>query len=83
MPIETTGIDLANVAAPLVIATPKPGYKTSEFWMTLASQLVAAFLAAGIVPDTHVAVKVAAFVAAALSSLGYTVARASAKKPAP
>jgi hypothetical protein len=55
------------------------GYKTSEFWLTLAQTLAAAFLAAGLLPDTHVAVKVAAYIAAALASLGYVGGRAYLK----
>ena len=56
-----------------------PGYKTSEFWLTLAAQILAAFLAAGVLPEAHLAVKVAAFVAAALAQLGYTAGRAYVK----
>ncbi len=56
-----------------------PGYKTTELYLTLAAHLVAAFLAMGIFPDTHVAVKVAAFAAAALAAMGYTASRAFVK----
>jgi len=56
-----------------------PGYKTTEFYLTLLAQLLAAFLAAGLLPDAHIAVKVAAFAAAALAQLGYSVSRGWAK----
>lgn len=58
---------------------PKPGYQSSEFYLVLTSNLIAAFLASGLLPDTHVAVKIAAFAASALSSLGYSAARAYVK----
>ena len=56
-----------------------PGYKTTEFYLTLLAQLLAAFLAAGALPEAHLAVKVAAFVVAALAQLGYTAGRAYVK----
>ena len=56
-----------------------PGYKTTEFYLTLLAQLLAAFLAAGLLPDAHIAVKVAAFAAAALAQLGYVAGRAYVK----
>lgn len=57
----------------------KPGYKSSEFWLTLFVHLLTAFVAAGILPETHVAVKVASFALSALAHLGYTSARAKLK----
>ena len=58
----------------------KPGYRSTEFWLALFAQLLAAFLAAGVLPETHMAVKVAAFIAAALAALGYTASRTALKK---
>ena len=61
---------------PVVSAVPvAPGYKSSEFWLAVASQLVAALLASGLFPDTSSTVKILAFVAALLTSLGYTASR--------
>ena len=64
------------------MSTPakKPGYLSSEFYLVLAAQLVTAFLAAGVLPETHVAVKIAAFIASALATLGYTAGRSYLKK---
>jgi len=56
-----------------------PGYKTTEFYLTLLAQLLAAFLAAGLLPDAHIAIKVAVFAAAALAQLGYVAGRAYVK----
>lgn len=56
-----------------------PGYKTTEFWLTLVAYAVALFLASGFFPDTHVAIKVASLVGALLAQLGYTTSRAKLK----
>ena len=57
----------------------KPGYKTTEFWLSMVAVLVGLFLASGAVPDTHWAVKIAGIVASALAALGYSAARAHLK----
>ncbi len=57
----------------------KPGYKTTEFWLTAAVHMLTMFMAAGIFPDTHVVAKVCAFALSALAQLGYTMARAKSK----
>ena len=58
----------------------KPGYKTSEFWLTLGATLAGFVIASGAVPETGVWGKVAALVTAAFAALGYTVSRGLAKK---
>jgi len=58
----------------------KPGWKTSEFWLTVAAMLVGLFVASGILPTEHLAMKICGFALAALTSLGYTVSRAGVKK---
>lgn len=71
----------AKEPQPMPVPVPvKPGYKTSEFWLAFASSVLAAFLSSGLLPESHPAVKVAAFCAAALASLGYSVSRAHVKK---
>jgi len=57
----------------------KAGYKTTEFWLSMVAVLVGIFLAAGAVPETHWAVKVAGIVASALAALGYGAVRAKIK----
>lgn len=57
----------------------KPGYKTTEFWLSLIATLTGAALASGIVPDTGLAGKVIGLIVSALGALGYTVARTKAK----
>lgn len=57
----------------------KPGIKTSEFWLNLAAIVVAAFISSGLLPEGHVALKVAVMVSTVLGALGYTVARSMVK----
>jgi len=70
--------DQADITEPTHPAE-KPGWKTTEFWLTLAAVLIAAFLNSGVLPDTSIAVKIASIAAAALASLGYTAGRSYVK----
>ena len=57
----------------------KPGYKTTEFWLTVAAALSGSVMAAGL-PEEHWVVKLAGQATAILSVLGYTVARSLVKR---
>lgn len=59
--------------------TVTPGFRSSEFWLSLAAMVVNALFAAGL-PDDSVIMRVAALAAVALNALGYTVARTSTKR---
>ena len=71
--------DLKTLNDALAKAPPKPGYKTTEFYVSLAAMAVGAFLASGALPDSHPAVKIAGVVAMLLSAMGYQVQRTTAK----
>lgn len=58
----------------------KPGYKTTEFWLSLVATLVGLFVGSGILPGEHLAMKIAGFVLAALGALGYSASRAVVKR---
>ena len=58
----------------------KPGYKTTEFWLTLAATAVGALLASGIIEAGSVWDKAVGVVVSVLGALGYTVARGMAKR---
>jgi hypothetical protein len=58
----------------------KPGYKTTEFWLTAGATFVGLAIASGIVPETGVWPKIVGLVVAAFTSMGYTVSRGMAKK---
>lgn len=57
----------------------RPGYKTTEFWMTALAQLVGAFAASGLVGDEHVLMRVAGMLTMALTGMGYSVSRGKVK----
>lgn len=62
--------------------TTKPGYKTTEFYFTLAATLIGLLWASGVVSDGSQFDKVLGFVAMALGQLGYTVNRGMLKAKA-
>jgi hypothetical protein len=57
----------------------KPGYKTSEFWLTFAAMLVGTLIAADVVAEGTAAFKILGLAAGILAALGYTVSRAFVK----
>ncbi len=56
----------------------QPGWKSSEFWLTLAAQAAGAVLASGLPSDNKV-VQVSALAMQALTLLGYQNTRARVK----
>lgn len=58
----------------------KPGYKTTEFWMSLIAVAIGAVQASGVVPMEGPWGQILGMVTAALVALGYTGARLSMKK---
>jgi len=57
----------------------KPGYKTTEFWLTLAASVLGALFASGAIGEGGTVAKILGMAATILSTLGYTVARTKAK----
>lgn len=57
-----------------------PGYKTTEFYLSLLVSLLGAFVGSGLVVEGHWALQAAGFLMTVLASLGYTATRASVKK---
>ena len=75
--VQTTAPDPAAVApaAPVV----KPGYQTTEFWMTAAATVVGLAIASGIVPTSGTWPQIVGLVTGVLGALGYTVSRTAVK----
>jgi hypothetical protein len=57
----------------------KPGWKTTEFWLTLIATMSGVLLASGLFPEGGVAQEVLAVIVAGLANLGYAISRGLAK----
>ena len=82
-PTAIVTIDATPAGAAAIAATaptpPKPGYKTTEFWLKVAAFALTALYASGVIPTSGSAAAIAAIAATMLGSLGYTVARTLTK----
>lgn len=65
---------------PTDTAAPKPGYKTTEFWLTVAAAVVGFLFASDAVAPDSTVEKVLGLAAMVLTSLGYTISRTLVKK---
>jgi hypothetical protein len=72
---------MSDEVTPTPIIVPvKPGYKTTEFWLSTASTVVSLAIASDIIPTEGIWPKIVGLVVAVLGTLGYTVMRGAAKK---
>ena len=71
---------MENTETTVTTPVSKPGYKTTEFWLSLAAVFVGAVQASGLVPNEGIWSQMLGTVTVALVSLGYTGARLSIKK---
>lgn len=60
----------------------KPGYKTTEFWLSFAAVMVGAVQASGLIPSEGAWNQILGLVVSALVAMGYTGARIAVKKAA-
>ena len=58
---------------------PKTGYKTSEFWLSLAAVVVSYVISSEVLGEGTVQSKAVMIVATVLAALGYTASRAIVK----
>ena len=58
----------------------KPGWKTTEFWLSAAATVIGLLFASGAIAEGGQADRWLGLVASALASLGYSVSRGLAKK---
>jgi len=68
------------VAMPTVIQANKPGYKSSEFWLTAAANIFGMVMASGAFPDESGYAKVGGMIVVLLSNMGYVYGRSLVKK---
>jgi hypothetical protein len=57
----------------------KPGYRTTEFWLSAAASAVGLMIASGALAEGSAAETIVGVVASALVALGYSAARGQAK----
>lgn len=59
----------------------KPGYKTTEFWLSLAAMIVGAIMASGLLEKTASPIdnQIVGIIVSVLAALGYTVGRGFVK----
>ena len=57
----------------------KPGYKTTEFWLAAAAQIVGLVLASGVLAEGSLGLQIAGLASSALASAGYSYSRGTAK----
>lgn len=76
------GDPITPIAIPETVLAPlvRPGYKTTEFWVSSAAVVVGALAGSGLFRAESTTLRVLGLVAAVLSALGYTVARTVAKR---
>lgn len=58
----------------------KPGYKTTEFWMSMIAVVIGAVMASGAFGIEGTAAQIVGIVESALVALGYTGARLTLKR---
>ena len=58
----------------------KPGYKTTEFFLSLGAMVIGALVASDVFADGSTGMKITALVSSALVAMGYTGARMNIKK---
>ena len=56
----------------------KPGFKTTEFWLSIAAMLVGALLSSGAISHDPT-LQVLGFISSTLAALGYTAGRSFVK----
>jgi hypothetical protein len=60
----------------------KPGYRTTEFWLSAAAAAVGLLMASGLLVEGSALAQSVGLIATALSAMGYSAARGKAKTAA-
>lgn len=78
-PATTTAVTTTPGSA-VETKTVKPGYKTTEFWLSTAVTVISMLYASGAIGTGTGIDKVIGLIAGVLAAMGYTVSRGAAKK---
>lgn len=77
---ETIPVPIPDQLVPITQETiPKPGYQTTEFWLSAAAKLLGLLFASGVLGDGSIGMRIAGLAATVLAALGYTVSRSMVK----
>ena len=79
--VRVSAVESAGTTTPT--PTAKPGWKTSEFWLSSLATVGGILLASGAVAEGTAAAQVVGGILALLASLGYTASRTSIKRGQP
>ena len=74
--VQTTAPGVTPASADAVV---KPGFKTTEFWLSAAATLVGLAIASGIVPTSGTWPQIVGLVTGVLGAMGYTISRTAVK----
>tara|TARA_R100000152_G_C6780123_1_gene212518 strand:- start:2351 stop:2611 length:261 start_codon:yes stop_codon:yes gene_type:complete len=67
-------------SVPVEAPKKKPGYKSTEFYMSMAAVVIGAVASSGLLEEDGALTKIVGIVMAALVALGYTGSRLTLKK---
>ena len=70
----------ASSTAPAPAQPVKPGYKSTEFWLSSIATILGIVLASGAVPEGGMVGQIIGGALALLANLGYTASRTQVKK---
>jgi len=80
--LATMGYQYTRGKLKEVVESGKPGFKTSEFWLTIAAWIVGSLIDSGFLVDGSPALNGIGMLSAAMTQMGYSYARVKAKLPA-
>ena len=69
-----------DVKAPTPATTQKPGYRSTEFWLSTVAMIAGIILASGAIAVDSTAGQIVGGIVAVLAQLGYTASRTEVKK---
>lgn len=78
----TSSTTTATPGAVSIATTVSPGWRTSEFWLTLTTQVVGSLIAGEVFAPASTPAKIAAVAMMVLTALGYQYSRTTVKNAA-